>query len=247
MLKRFKARGFTLIELLVVIAIIAILAAILFPVFARAREAARKSSCASNMKQIGTATLMYVQDYDEMYPKYGGGVANVRTGILHWPAAIQPYVKNRQVFKCPSDIVRTAAVSYNGNNYLNFKSDAAIENVTDLVVAMEGWSGDGNERDPNNLTFNDPNNTSQFAEYGLSADYTIWDSTNRHVRRDKGLPRHSETNNALFADGHVKSTAKLPQCPAGCTTVERDQLQGVLPYRKHIFQPNDNGRTQWNP
>ncbi len=95
-----RGRGFTLIELLVVIAIIAILAAILFPVFARAREKARQSSCLSNCKQIGTAAIMYVQDYDERFFFY---VMYPCTGQeSHWPAKLQPYIKNTQVFYCPS-------------------------------------------------------------------------------------------------------------------------------------------------
>lgn len=85
-------RGFTLIELLVVIAIIAILAAILFPVFARAREKARQTSCLSNIKQIGLALMMYSEDYDERYPCTGGA----------WWSPLMPYVKNAQVFRCPS-------------------------------------------------------------------------------------------------------------------------------------------------
>ena len=84
-------RGFTLIELLVVIAIIAILAAILFPVFARAREKARQTSCLSNEKQLGLAQLMYAQDYDETL-----------TGRVMWVRLLEPYVKNRQLFACPS-------------------------------------------------------------------------------------------------------------------------------------------------
>jgi len=96
--------GFTLIELLVVIAIIAILAAILFPVFARAREAARKTSCLSNMKQIGLGLMMYTQDYDETYPMayfYPNG-RNSSNGYHQWSGMIQPYVKNERVFVCPS-------------------------------------------------------------------------------------------------------------------------------------------------
>jgi prepilin-type N-terminal cleavage/methylation domain-containing protein/prepilin-type processing-associated H-X9-DG protein len=106
-----KALGFTLIELLVVIAIIAILAAILFPVFAQAREKARQISCVSNLKQIGIGTLMYAQDYDETYmpcrdldPAFGG--------TAEWTVLIQPYIKNGStggafnyetgVFNCPS-------------------------------------------------------------------------------------------------------------------------------------------------
>ena len=128
-MKRSQHQGFTLIELLVVIAIIAILAAILFPVFAQAREKARQITCISNQKQLGTATLMYVQDYDETFPfGYGhwvDGTWNVAPGGFpyvgdtppnartnnaayiagigeYWGNAVQPYTKNYQVLLCPS-------------------------------------------------------------------------------------------------------------------------------------------------
>lgn len=109
--------GFTLIELLVVIAIIAILAAILFPVFARAREQARKTSCLSNLKQIGTSMMMYVQDYDERFPAWSEQCVHDPFGTIdppglcgndtemaffRWAFVTQPYVKNIQIYVCPS-------------------------------------------------------------------------------------------------------------------------------------------------
>jgi len=115
-------RGFTLIELLVVIAIISILAAILFPVFARARENARRSSCVSNLKQMGLGFMMYTQDFDEhmpngfnTYPSAGayrfpnGGLAN--TSTQPWYSMIYPYMKNWQVLNCPS---ASTDLYYNG-------------------------------------------------------------------------------------------------------------------------------------
>jgi len=107
-----RRNGFTLIELLVVIAIIAILAAILFPVFARAREKARQSSCQSNEKQISLAILQYVQDYDERFPLFDHRL-NGNTSVLYWRQNIQPYMKNTQVFRCPSD--SDTGLDANGN------------------------------------------------------------------------------------------------------------------------------------
>jgi prepilin-type N-terminal cleavage/methylation domain-containing protein/prepilin-type processing-associated H-X9-DG protein len=93
-----RRKGFTLIELLVVIAIIAILAAILFPVFARAREQARKSACLSNAKQIATAMMMYAQDYDEtLVLRY------VNAGKGSWKDSIEPYLKSADIYRCPSN------------------------------------------------------------------------------------------------------------------------------------------------
>ena len=136
-------RGFTLIELLVVIAIIAILAAILFPVFAKAREKARQSSCLSNAKQIGLALHMYVQDYDEMMPPLYGDVA----GLFPWQQLVTPYVKNIQIFTCPSKI--TAApftppssfgsygYNYHWAAYYPSASLAMIERPSECVMIGE--------------------------------------------------------------------------------------------------------------
>jgi prepilin-type N-terminal cleavage/methylation domain-containing protein/prepilin-type processing-associated H-X9-DG protein len=104
-----RTRGFTLIELLVVIAIIAILASMLFPVFARARESARKITCLSNTKQLGLALMMYCDDYDGTYPmtyyyqnQLPNGTGNANNGYVNWSGFIQEYVKNVDVFICPS-------------------------------------------------------------------------------------------------------------------------------------------------
>jgi prepilin-type N-terminal cleavage/methylation domain-containing protein/prepilin-type processing-associated H-X9-DG protein len=118
-----QRRGFTLIELLVVIAIIAILAAILFPVFAQAREKARQTTCTSNLKQIGTAFMMYVQDYDETYPPWTGMCPDpsLRWALRYmYPGLVDPYIKNganvqtgelKDVWACPSSKAGLGAVS----------------------------------------------------------------------------------------------------------------------------------------
>ena len=126
---RYRRSGFTLIELLVVIAIIAILAAILLPVFAQAREMARGASCKSNLKQIGAAIAMYAQDYDETLPPVQTcGSRMLETGQLSvqqpaapcgwlhwWSHLVHPYVKNDGVFNCPS-AVPSPVVRYTGNH-----------------------------------------------------------------------------------------------------------------------------------
>src|SRR5271165_6318670 len=93
------SKGFTLIELLVVIAIIAILAAILFPVFAQARAKARQTVCLSNMRQMGLATMMYAQDYDERLPL---AATTTASSYLNWHNLLIPYTQNEQIWVCPS-------------------------------------------------------------------------------------------------------------------------------------------------
>jgi len=114
-------RAFTLIELLVVIAIIAILAAILFPVFGRARENARRSSCQSNLKQIGLGFMQYASDYDDHIAPWGQAMPGQQaiggyTGEWRWPDFIYPYVKNSQIFNCPSAPVTATAPGFPGTS-----------------------------------------------------------------------------------------------------------------------------------
>lgn len=114
-------KGFTLIELLVVIAIIAILAAILFPVFAKAREKARQTTCANNLKQMGMAALQYAQDYEEMLPyafvtstqQPDPLIASPWNGTLYWFDMVYPYAKSVKIFFCPTSLYKTSPLSLN--------------------------------------------------------------------------------------------------------------------------------------
>ena len=153
---RRRVRAFTLIELLVVIAIIAILAAILFPVFSQAREAARATACMTNMRQLGLAVNMYVQDFDErLFFRSASNPAQTRANVatsgnaLRWWNLIMPYVKNGNVFRCNSDPSPTASPDVNGNatiirSYIaNTAAEdlvlAQISNVVDTIVVTEKW------------------------------------------------------------------------------------------------------------
>src|SRR5688500_4031683 len=128
---RLTRRGFTLIELLVVIAIIAILAAILFPVFARARENARRSACQSNLKQIGLGLMQYLQDYDERSPGIWAGNQGYDPSDntpgqqkWKWMDATYPYVKSEQIYDCPSRALASSRYVYQGTLPANTTSVA---------------------------------------------------------------------------------------------------------------------------
>jgi len=199
-------RAFTLIELLVVIAIIAILAAILFPVFARARENARRASCQSNLKQIGLGIFQYSQDYDEKFPLWyadndgSGGQTMVGTGAGNpgvdagWAELIQPYLKSTQIFQCPSENNGPPVAGSNNLNYTDYMSNLYDINASGGMVGL-----------------NYPTQTVllvdwKSAQSGSSAmaNY-LWSGS---ITADNGqsdeFHRHLGGDNFLFSDGHVK-------------------------------------------
>lgn len=150
--QRSKTSGFTLIELLVVIAIIAILAAILFPVFAQAREKARQSSCISNSKQLNMALLMYVQDYDEQFPsgRYNPAYPNAADFGKGWAGQIYSYTKNVGILKCPDDStgeikgtgITLSPVSYLYNYNIATHAGLASLNAPSSTVLLAESIGD---------------------------------------------------------------------------------------------------------
>jgi len=180
----------------VVIAIIAILAAILFPVFARAREKARQSNCLSNIKQQMTGVLMYAQDYDETMPRLnvacaqytlpGGGVDT--SGIMPWCISMLPYIKNVQIFNCPS-----VSAAWDGG-----KTDTSSDHSCDAISYgyNDRCSGVANAK------FNFVSETFVIADKQDTSIYYIGDNTDD--RTDIALDRHNEGANIGFADGHGK-------------------------------------------
>ncbi|NUP99722.1 MAG: DUF1559 domain-containing protein [Armatimonadetes bacterium] len=193
-------RGFTLIELLVVIAIIAILAAILFPVFAKAREKARQSSCASNVKQIGLAVMQYAQDYDETY-----NLAYTMNPTIVWSFLLTPYAKSRQVFNCPSDSDYPTVLG-TGNNlsYIaNYNMHPAGDSATVAAIAMASLTKPADTICVAENADGATTNLAPTCQYAHGCDggaastgYNRWARTN--------LERHNGGSNFVFADGHAK-------------------------------------------
>jgi prepilin-type N-terminal cleavage/methylation domain-containing protein/prepilin-type processing-associated H-X9-DG protein len=198
--------GFTLIELLVVIAIIAILAAILFPVFAQAREKARAIACMSNVKQIGTAMQMYTQDYDDTLPEPGlGGVFRNATntglgqlymGILPFHLAVQPYAKNYQLFGCPSD---------------DKKQNASV-NRTGIIDALNAAGVPGTNTLPaygNNEAFHAA--VAQIFPNSYATNYLL-SQTYAYTRRDNGtvVPSTDTPEGGYGGRGRYLSEIKEP-------------------------------------
>ena len=203
-----RSAGFTLIELLVVIAIIAILAAILFPAFAKARESARRVSCTNNMKQIGTAIMQYTQEYDEVMPRVNYTNASVPSAIggrMTWDMAIQPYLKSTGIFRCPSD---TGSALMDMSSWPGYSADVTRSygmtpntgGVALSVMKIPTSTVTIAERDSQFFNFGSPpNNWYYFSDVD-------WVGKGSCFKDDPTKPyRHLGTSNYLFADGHVKS------------------------------------------
>jgi len=210
--------GFTLIELLVVIAIISILAAILFPVFARARESARRTSCLSNLKQIGLGIMMYVQDYDEIYPRTVQkndqvldipGLQRVSfsdSDAWLWYTMIYPYVKSVQVYRCPSaPVVGTYPTygNYGANYYVMTYHSTAPVNMAAVEAPATTYmllDGGGYTMSPSRVRGPDKG----WEIPGTAAYNTGSGTVSAAYQSDWKNGRHFDGLNMSFADGHAK-------------------------------------------
>jgi prepilin-type N-terminal cleavage/methylation domain-containing protein/prepilin-type processing-associated H-X9-DG protein len=219
-MKNIKRSAFTLIELLVVIAIIAILASILFPVFGRARENARRSSCQSNLKQIGLGIMQYVQDYDEKYPMtWMGGIlgAGDYWNYGTWMYTTFPYIKSTQIYSCPSAVknVNDTFLFQNGGDTTTLKTFPGQFNYganQNLIPAKE-----------ENPAGNNPISIAQIPSASLvpmifdsigvisgdrwrivNAGSTTAPWFNGGTTIDTAASRHLQGSNIAYADGHVK-------------------------------------------
>jgi prepilin-type N-terminal cleavage/methylation domain-containing protein/prepilin-type processing-associated H-X9-DG protein len=223
-----RRRGFTLIELLVVIAIIAILAAILFPVFARAREKARQTSCLSNQKQISLGVMMYVQDYDEKFPAFTMRGGSARIFMLD---LMEPYTKNHQIFECPSDSFRldttyrqypADTVGFYGRTwYVSYwgPNDTGSDELRAAMGGRPFWAKQASAGIRSLAMVENPAETVMLFESG-----SMWPESYSNLGFDAdGNPRpiddagnvgsmryrHNMQMNAAFADGHAKSIPQI--------------------------------------
>lgn len=224
---QMRRDGFTLIELLVVIAIIAILAAILFPVFARARENARRASCQSNLKQIGLGVMQYTQDYDEKLPARVVFTNPTRS----WRVIIQPYVKSTQLFACPS----------NTGNTLDTQDNGVGSDQTPAAMPRSYSINGSNDNIGGTAPSENAGTSASLAALGSPSMLVLVGETDPDWRWPEiymtgparpatgdtvmhyGFKGHLGTVNFLFADGHVKAQKPIATgTPINMWTIEDD-------------------------
>jgi prepilin-type N-terminal cleavage/methylation domain-containing protein/prepilin-type processing-associated H-X9-DG protein len=242
-----KRAGFTLIELLVVIAIIAILAAILFPVFAQAREKARQSTCLSNQKQLNTGMSMYIQDYDERFPNWRTLVtksADNPNAKVTWVENMQPYCKNKNIWICPSDNISAEAKA------LSLGGGTVAVNSYWLNAYVFRWSG-SSPTSPPSVTLSEinyPATSIIFCDGPVNDGQHVWPGP--PVEWCGKIPacvasqqRHSGGINFSFGDNHTKwyrvEALKTTVDPADAASDTIAPLAGVP--RK----PRNDGQNPW--
>lgn len=221
--------GFTLIELLVIIAIISLLAAILFPVFGRARENARRISCLSNLKQIGIGMLQYLQDYDEVYPMHFNGPER-------WPQMMHPYVKSMQVYQCPSrpgftytgNYATAGQIAYGMNYWLNSYYYPSMAEKGIKVATVQRTSETVWIAEINGVPLgSDPALVNEYQCYPsyfgriYNPASTTYGFDAAPEAKGRLATRHFEGVNVVWADGHAKWTKReILENDIGATTTE---------------------------
>ena len=260
-----KPSGFTLIELLVVIAIIAVLAAILFPVFAQARAKAREASCQSNMKQSATAIMMYVQDYDETMPlamywttgwisQYQNYSYNLPPGaatdpaeLSFWIHAIVPYVKNNNIYTCPQMATGPIEYDYDYNGLLHAAPMATIQFPATVPLMWEGMGNYSNNYDAYSLPYlSCPNGGPDVIPCLYVPPSTTCDPNQNgqtsYTYADYGGYVHAQGLMFSFADGHVKNRILGP-LGSGYQTFDG----GLNDIRTQPFNNYDNQGYSYSP
>jgi prepilin-type N-terminal cleavage/methylation domain-containing protein/prepilin-type processing-associated H-X9-DG protein len=204
---RQRRAGFTLVELLVVVAVIAILAAILFPVFARAREKARQTKCLSNLRQVGLALRMYVDDYDGLYPTVLAEDTSPDTpgafdlnAVADWTEMIADHLKDKQIQRCPSDLAPAAGFesSYALNAWFEYHlTQNDVTHQSDTILLAERLNNAETEKHSEHFVW--------WLWQGKTWPPAATPDPTQAASQELALIRHNGQSNYMFADGHLKS------------------------------------------